>query len=209
MRLQKILQRKQLRGVFSPQLLLLCLCIVCGAVIGFFVQKAVSPTHNAELSDYLQQYAARSADADGTAISFLRVAAVYFRYPLLAFFLGFCTVGTYLLPLLCAVQGFFLAYSVCCFASALGHAGIYLAFTAFGPRVMLTLPCLLLLALQGFGNAKTLLGTDRRRNARTKKLPAASYFVPLGICTVVLLIGTVLEIVFLPRLFRWVLLKLM
>lgn len=209
MRLQKVLQRRQLRGVFSPQLLLLCLCIVCGAVVGFFVQKSVGPAHNAELSDYLWQYAEQSSAAESTVVSFFRVAAVYFRYPLLAFFLGFCTIGTYLLPLLCAVQGFFLAYSVCCFASALGRTGICLAFTAFGPRVMLTLPCLLLLALQGFRHAKALLGTDRRRNARTKKLPAASYFVPLGICTAVLLIGTVLEIVFLPRLFGWVILKLM
>lgn len=209
MRLQKVLQRKQLRETFSPQLLLLCLCIVFGAVIGFFVQKTVSPEHNAELCDYLRQYADRSANTEGTVVSFLRVAAVYFRYPVLAFCFGFCTIGIYLLPLLCAVQGFFLAYSVCCFASAMGRTGIYLAFTAFGLRVLLTLPCLLLLALQAFRNARALSGTVRRKNAHAKNLPTASYIMPLGTCAVVLLIGTVLEVVFLPHLFEWVILKLM
>ena len=99
MRLQKISQGKQLRSTCSPQLLLLCLFVAVGAIIGFFVQKTVSTESNAELCEYLHQYAACSAQGSCTPVSFLRVAAVYFRYPLLAFCLGFCAFGIYLLPL--------------------------------------------------------------------------------------------------------------
>ena len=85
MRLQKISQGKQLRSTCSPQLLLLCLFVAVGAIIGYFVQRSVSTESSAELSEYLHQYAVCSARGTYTPVSILRVAAVYFRYPLLAF----------------------------------------------------------------------------------------------------------------------------
>ena len=208
MRLQKISQGKQLRSTCSPQLLLLCLFVAVGAIIGFFVQKAVSTESNAELCEYLHQYAACSAQGSCTPVSFLRVAAVYFRYPLLAFCLGFCAFGIYLLPLLCAVQGFFLSFSVCCFASAMGRAGVYLAFSAFGLRVLITLPCLMLLALQAFHNARALSGIAPQKNRNAKNKLSASYFILFGICSIVLLLGTILEITFLPHIFQWMIEKI-
>ncbi len=203
MRLQKIFQSKQLRTTFCPQLLLLCLCFVCGALIGYFTQKAVRPEINAELSGYLQQYADNYAHSSNTPASFFQVLAVYFRYPLLAFCLGFCALGVYALPLLCAVQGFFLSFSVCCFASAMGRAGICMAFTAFGLRVLITLPCLLLLALQAYNRARQAGRTVRQKSTRSDKIPG-SYFMLPGICSVALLFGALLEITFIPRVFQWV-----
>ena len=204
MRLQKIFQSKQLRSTSCPQLLLLCLCFICGALIGYFTQKTARPEINAELYDYLQQYADRYAHGSYTPVSFFRVLAVYFRYPLLAFCLGFCALGVYALPLLCAVQGFFLSFSVCCFGAAMGRAGIYMAFTAFGLRVLITLPCLLLLALQAYNRVRQAHRTIRQKSTRTNKAPGVSYFILPGICSVVLLFGAILEITFIPRIFQWV-----
>lgn len=204
MRLQKIFQSKQLRTTFCPQLLLLCLCFACGILAGYFAQKTVRPEINTELCDYLRQYADSYACGSYIPASFFRVLAVYFRYPLLAFCLGFCTLGVYLLPILCAVQGFFLSFSVCCFASAMGRAGVCMAFTAFGLRVLISLPCLLFLALQAYNHAKQLGANARKKSTRSDKTPGAAYFMLLGICSVALLFGAILEITFIPHVFQWV-----
>lgn len=204
MRLQKIFQSKQLRSTFCPQLLLLCLCFACGALIGYFAQKAVRPEINTELCDYLQQYADSYAHGSYTPASFFRVLVVYFRYPLLAFCLGFCALGVYVLPFLCAAQGFFLSFSVCCFASAMGRAGVCMAFTAFGLRVLISLPCLLILALQAYNRSRQASRTVRQKSTRSNKTQGASYFMLLGMCSVALLLGAILEITFIPHVFQWV-----
>lgn len=207
MRLQKISQGRQLRVTFCPRLLLLCLFFVAGSIIGFLAQKTVGVESNAELCEYLHRYADATAQGSLTPVSFFRVVAVYFRYPLLAFCLGFCSLGVFLLPLLCAIQGFFLSFSVCCFASALGRSGVYLAFVAFGLRVLLTLPCMMALSRQALENACRLHGSLQQRSGRIRAFPDAAYIKLLGICSAVLLLGTVLEITWLPHLFRWVIEK--
>ena len=98
-----------------------------------------------ELSDYLHQYAQATADGRGPSASALSVAAAYFRYPLAAALLGLTAAGLVLLPVLSVAQGFFLSFSVGCFARALGRGGVYLALAAFGPRCLFVLPCTLLL----------------------------------------------------------------
>ena len=51
---------------------------------------------------------------------------------LLAFLLGFASVGAVLLPALTAAYGFFLSFSVCCFTAAFGRSGVLLALAAAG-----------------------------------------------------------------------------
>lgn len=199
-------QGKQFREAFSPRLLLLCLFIVLGGIAGYFAQKAVDPAGNAELSGYLRQYAEKMTT--DTPVSLFRVLVVYFRYPLLAFCLGFCTVGVYLIPVLSAMQGFVLSFSICCFASAMGRSGVYLAFSAFGLRVLVTLPCFLCLSLQAFEHAKRWSGVIPQRKTHTKSKQGASYFALLGICCAVLLVGTLLEITLIPHVFQWVMGKI-
>ena len=67
-----------------PALVLVCLLLVLGAVLGFAVCRAVPQQDRQELSDYLHQYAQATADGRGPSASALSVAAAYFRYPLAA-----------------------------------------------------------------------------------------------------------------------------
>ena len=71
-----------------PALVLVCLLLVLGAVLGFAVCRAVPQQDRQELSDYLHQYAQATADGRGPSASALSVAAAYFRYPLAAALLG-------------------------------------------------------------------------------------------------------------------------
>jgi uncharacterized membrane protein SpoIIM required for sporulation len=179
-----------------PALVLVCLLLVLGAVLGFAVCRAVPQQDRQELSDYLHQYA--QATADGRGASALSVAAAYFRYPLAAALLGLTAAGLVLLPVLSVAQGFFLSFSVGCFARALGRGGVYLALAAFGPRCLFVLPCTLLLTVQGLSAAA------RRRDGQKVRLTEGAYWRRVGLCGLILLIGAALELTFGPRLLQWV-----
>ena len=131
-----------------PALVLVCLLLCLGAALGFAVCRAVPQQDRQELSDYLHEYAQATADGQGPSASARSVGAAYFRYPAAALLLGLTAAGLVLLPVLSVVQGFFLSFSVGCFARALGRGGVYLALAAFGPRCLFVLPCTLLLTVQ-------------------------------------------------------------
>ena len=181
-----------------PALVLVCLLLVLGAVLGFAVCRAVPQQDRQELSDYLHQYAQATADGQGPSASALSVAAAYFRYPLAAALLGLAAAGLVLLPVLSVAQGFFLSFSVGCFARALGRGGVYLALAAFGPRCLFVLPCTLLLTVQGLSAAA------RRRDGQKVRLTEGAYWRRVGLCGLILLIGAALELTFGPRLLQWV-----
>ena len=86
-----------------PALVLVCLLLVLGAVLGFAVCRAVPQQDRQELSDYLHQYAQATADGRGPSASALSVAAAYFRYPLAAALLGLTAAGLVLLPVLALI----------------------------------------------------------------------------------------------------------
>ena len=181
-----------------PALVLVCLLLVLGAVLGFAVCRAVPQQDRQELSDYLHPYAQATADGRGPSASALSVAAAYFRYPLAAALLGLTAAGLVLLPVLSVAQGFFLSFSVGCFARALGRGGVYLALAAFGPRCLFVLPCTLLLTVQGLSAAA------RRRDGQKVRLTEGAYWRRVGLCGLILLIGAALELTFGPRLLQWV-----
>ena len=181
-----------------PARVLVCLLLVLGAVLGFAVCRAVPQQDRQELSDYLHQYAQATADGRGPSASALSVAAAYFRYPLAAALLGLTAAGLVLLPVLSVAQGFFLSFSVGCFARALGRGGVYLALAAFGPRCLFVLPCTLLLTVQGLSAAA------RRRDGQKVRLTEGAYWRRVGLCGLILLIGAALELTFGPRLLQWV-----
>ena len=166
-----------------PALVLVCLLLVLGAVLGFAVCRAVPQ---------------QDRHCRGPSASALSVAAAYFRYPLAAALLGLAAAGLVLLPVLSVAQGFFLSFSVGCFARALGRGGVYLALAAFGPRCLFVLPCTLLLTVQGLSAAA------RRRDGQKVRLTEGAYWRRVGLCGLILLIGAALELTFGPRLLQWV-----
>ena len=119
-------------------------------------------------------------------------------WPLAAALLGLTAAGLVLLPVLSVAQGFFLSFSVGCFARALGRGGVYLALAAFGPRCLFVLPCTLLLTVQGLSAAA------RRRDGQKVRLTEGAYWRRVGLCGLILLIGAALELTFGPRLLQWV-----
>ena len=111
---------------------ILCVCFLLGMAAAYPARRSISTDALAQLGAYVQSYAQLADGRSQQPVSVLSAAAAYLRYPLLAFLFGLSAAGVALIPLLCAAQGFFLSFSVCCFAAALGRDGVLLALAALG-----------------------------------------------------------------------------
>ena len=128
-------QRRGAAGSNFPlsRLLFLALLFLCGVILGQLFALQVPESTGAELESYLSEFLQleRESSLSGAAVSTL---VLYFRYPLLAFLLGFASIGILLLPAVSLAFGFFLSFSVSCFTASFGGDGVLLALAVFGLR---------------------------------------------------------------------------
>ena len=210
MKLQDVLLHNKKMAGTRVLLGILCLCFAAGFLAGRILYREISPGPDSSLASYLQGYAQLVSDASDTPASVLQVCMTYFRYPVLLFFFAFCAIGVYLIPAVCFMQGFFLSFALACFSGTLGELGVRLAFAAFGIRCLFLLPCCLCLALWAFRNAAAMQdGTGRGTARKTKPTKAGFGLRPVIICFSALCIGVLMELIFVPRLFHWLLMDLM
>ena len=183
------------------RLLLLALFFLGGVILGQVLALRVPAATGAELETYLSEFLKlEHLPVSGTVISTL---VLYFRYPLLAFLLGFASIGVFLLPLTSLAFGFFLSFSVCCFTAAFGGEGILLALAVFGLRCVVTVPCFLLLAVPSFGAAVTLAGLSMGKGRRSAPVVyGRSWWLRLAAATLVLLAGVLVDLMVSPYLLR-------
>ena len=120
-------RRPRLTGPRQTQTGLLCLFFAAGILAGFLARRIVKSDDLSALGSYVSSYASLTVQQPADIIS---VLWAYLRYPAAAFLLGFTAWGVMLLPLLCTAQGFFLSFSVHCFAASLGRGGVTLALAA-------------------------------------------------------------------------------
>jgi stage II sporulation protein M len=188
-------QREWMTGRRIQDLALLFFFAALGVVLGRWVCGAVAASDHEALRQYLQAYAGSGKVSGGGPV--WPVAFAYIRYSLAAFLLGFFAAGVYAIPLVCMVQGFFLSFSVSCFASALGRAGVMLALAAFGLRCLLTLPCLFLTAVRAMDRSRTV-GRELRGWLRWRADPV--YYLRFAVCLVLLMMGTAADVILSQRL---------
>ena len=189
---------------------ILCVCFLLGMAAA---RRSISTDALAQLGAYVQSYAQLADGRSQQPVSVLSAAAAYLRYPLLAFLFGLSAAGVALIPLLCAAQGFFLSFSVCCFTAAFGVDGyaaglrltaiygVLLALAALGLRCLFVLPCTLCLADAGFAQACRAMPRLRPRR------PELNWRMLL-FCVFVLLTGTVVECAIVPKFFALILARI-
>lgn len=198
-------------GGFLLRLLLLASFFACGVILGQVVSGRVPDGTAPELNRYLTDYLTLSKDAGFSGRAFLSSLLMYLRYPLLAFLLGFASIGIVLLPLLSAAYGFFLSFSVCCFAAAFGRNGILLALSVFGIRCLISLPCFFFLAVPSFRNASALAAASFGR--KNRRIPPvrypSSWWLRLCGALAVLMAGAISEMLFAPYLLDAVLSRIL
>ena len=183
-----------------PCMLLLALFFLCGAILGQVLAGRVPGETGLELRQYLEDYVRLGGEVSpGAAVS---AAAVYFRYPLLAFLLGFASIGVVLLPVSAAAFGFFLSFAVCCFTAAFGPDGVLLALAALGLRCVVTMPCFFLLAPSSCGTAAGLAAVSFGSGRRTAPACGRVDWRRFGACSLALAAGVCGELTLTPALLR-------
>jgi len=188
------------RKMVSAEYLALCAFFLFGVLAGRLMAGLVPESSRTELADYLLQYA--NGTADGLPIG--AVLFAYFRSAAVFLLLGLLSWGVWLVPGYMALQGGLLSFSVHCFVAALGRGGLYLALAAFGMRCLFLLPCCFYLA----GNVWRAGIRGKRGAAVTARAKAKKeQLFPLLFCALILLIGCVMELSVVPKLYRWVLLR--
>lgn len=189
-----------------PRLVLLALFFLGGVLLGQVLAGRVPDTTGDELSRYLRDYVHLSGGGEQTAVQALPAAVIYFRYPLLAFLLGFTSLGVLLLPCVTVAYGFFLSFSVCCFTAAFGADGVLLALAVFGLRCVVTLPCYLLLAVPAWGTSAALASLSFGRGRRTAPVTYdRSCWLRFGGVTAALLAGICADLFLSPWLLQLIL----
>ena len=183
---------------FRGCLILLAVFFSLGIFLGQVLSGRVPASAAEELSQYLSSYLRLNGTQD---LPILSAMLLYFRYPLLAFLLGFASLGIVLLPLCAVAYGFSLSFSVCCFTAAFGKNGILLALCVFGLRCLISIPCFFLLAVPSFSGAAALAALSLSRGKRQQPFRRGGrWWLRLGIVSIVLLSGVFTEVFLTPRL---------
>ena len=206
---QELSAKKQEQG-FLLRLALLALCFLAGVILGQVLAGRVPPEIGQELERYLTGYFSldRKQSADQKVL--LSTLMIYFRYPALAFLLGFSSIGIVLLPALSLAYGFFLSFSVCCFTASFGGGGVLLALAVFGLRCVVTLPCYFALAVPSLRNAVSLAALSVGRGRRVQPVQyGAVWWKRLGITAVILLCGVMADLFLSPAFLNLVLSRIL
>ena len=127
--------------------------------------------------------------------------ALYLRYPLLAFLLGFASVGVVLLPCLAILFGFGVSFSIGCFTATFGSTGVWIAGASFGLRTLVTVPCFLLLAVPAWETACRLMALSFGIGRRAAPVMyGKTYWVRFGVIFGILLAGVCGDLWLTPKL---------
>ncbi len=201
---------KQTRGRGEPsslpRLLFLALLFFGGVILGQVLAGRVPDSTGAELERYLSGFVQLERDVQSTARTALSALVIYLRYPVLAFLLGFASLGVVLLPCLTVAYGFFLSFSVCCFTATFGPDGVLLALAVFGLRCLVTLPCYFLLAVPALGTSAGLAAVSFGRGQRCAPvIYGRSYWLRAAVAFGILLLGVCLELFLSPLFLQLVL----
>ena len=193
---------------FLPRLLFLAAFFFGGICLGQVLAGRVPDATGQELRRYLESYL--SLEGGGlTPSDFWAALVLYGRYPLLAFLLGFASIGVVLLPLTSAAFGFFLSFSVSCFTAAFGLDGVLLALGVFGLRCAVTLPCYFLLAVPALRTSSALARLSLGRGRRVASvIYGRECWRRLAVCSGVLAAGLCVDLFCGQRLLRLLLERL-
>lgn len=185
------------------RLLFLALFFLSGVFLGQVLSGRVPDSTGDELGRYLTDYLRLGGETGRTTDTALSAVVIYFRYPLLAFLLGFTSLGVILLPCVTAAYGFFLSFSVCCFTAAFGADGVLLALAVFGLRCAVTMPCYFLLAVPSWGTSAALASFSFSRGRRAPPVfYDRGYWIRLGVAMAALLAGMCADLFLSPWFLR-------
>jgi len=169
---------------------------ICGSIVG---TAAAGFAGGTGVSDSLTEFLAQSGQAPVRMSGFFSTLFNDSVYHLVAIFLGFSALGVFCVPLLAAVRGFFLCFSISAIVHHFGGDGILLSLAISGVTALLTIPCLFILSVQSFTSSLNLLRSVTTRGGSSKPY-GGRFFVRTIVCIAVLMCSAMIDTLFVPRL---------
>lgn len=176
-----------------PALVFLCVCFVIGAITGSVV--AANGGDSAQIVSMVAGYAVLED------INFWNVLFNILRFPIIVIICGLCVFGTVLIPIVIAVRGFMLLFTITTFVRLFGGSGLLYSLSLFGIQCLFVLPCILLLAAQGIVSSSILFSLASSRGKKISgSVFSGAYFLRILICFGVLLFCALAETLLTPLL---------
>jgi len=183
------------------------LCLIffaCGILIGTIFAGNLDAAEIFALQSSMSGYIAQIADGSHRSPTFFSVFWSLGQYHLLVLFLGFSLLGTFGLPVLSGIRGFYLSFSISAFIQAFGVEGWPAAFSLFGISALITVPCFFLLASQAFAASadlgKVLIGSGK---ILAGTLYGSHYLIRTILCFLGILAAVLIELYVTPALVSW------
>lgn len=170
-----------------PELLTLCVFFALGVTCGWFLSGRIE-LKDSGLSEYLGRFFEQAAAQP----PLYQVLWDVFRWPLLAFLLGFTSLGALCIPAAFLVRGFLMAFAVSSFARLYAGQGLLMACAVFGVSGCLVIPVFFVLGTQSFGASKKL-AAGMLSGAKGRLPFSWPYFLRALFCVAFLLGAAALE----------------
>jgi hypothetical protein len=182
-----------------PALAVCSICFFAGGLLGCLLMARVAGGAGEGLEAYVQSFLRAAESGALSAPDLLPSMWECIRWPLLALLLGFTALGLLGLPVLFAVRGFLLAFSIASFVRVLGSAGCLLAFLLFGVTGAISVPVFFMLGVQSVLSARRL-ASRFLGESRQPALYGKAWFQRCGLCAAALVVCVVLEYLVVPML---------
>ena len=170
-----------------PVLAVTAACFLLGGLVGCLLASHIGGGGQESLAAYVEGFLRAAQAGEITAPALASLVWDTVRWPLLALLLGFTALGLLGLPLLFAVRGFLLAFSIASFVRLFGGAGCLLALLVF------------VLGVQGLLAARVLAGRVWG-DGKTPPPYGKLYFFRCGACAVALCVSLLLDCFVVPGL---------
>lgn len=182
-------------------LLLCAVFFVCGCVIGAVAAGFVASAD--QLGSSVRDYLSLMSDKTSVQPSLMSSVVDAFKYHLLAVFLGSSVLGVFCIPILSAVRGFFLSFSVSVIVRLLGGKAILLTLSMFGISTLITIPCFFILSVIAFSASQNLLRVSLSKSGKAPGMPPAGRTVVVCVvCLALLLASALIETYLTPQLIQ-------
>lgn len=182
------------------------LLLFLGIGLGIGLSYTFDQTTGAELTQYLNGYVSLSQTMTPQLI--FTMTKLYFTPVLVAFCLGFVSIGVVLLPIWTVLYGATLSFCVSVLVATFGQSGLWVAMALLSIRCLVSLPCYLWVALQAHSGARSLAQVCLGVKKGTSLGYDGACYWGFAMWGIVLLLGVCIDCWLSPRLLSWALVTL-
>lgn len=175
-----------------PALVVISVSFMLGGLSGCLMSSFVGGAGQESLRNYLEVFLSSAQSGEMNVPGLAVQLWDLLRWPAAALLLGFTALGILGLPLLFAIRGFLLAFSIAAFVQMFGSAGCLMAFLIFGVSGMLSISALFILGVQSLAASRRLASRFLGEGKESSPYGRA-YFLRCGGCAAVLCVCIFME----------------